>query len=303
LLQAVNSPKRPYFCTRLLPHCGHFSSSGTSGFLLRAADLLGGLAVRVAGAGENVPKRPFFSTMGRPQFSQYLVALLGKIGLVDVRQIHRQLARVGALRVAGAGDEAAVLAPLDDQGLPHFSQIKSVGFSIRLMSVMCSSACFEVLHEALVELAHGLAPVELAFFDLVELLFHARRVAHVEDVVEAFEQQVGHHHAQLGGLEFAAFLGDVLALLNGGKNRRVGGRAAHAVGFQLLDQRGFVVARRRLGEMLLGLRCLEASALAFGHGRQLVLQLLVFLVLLVLAFFVDLEEAVELHGRAGGAEE
>jgi hypothetical protein len=27
-------------------------------------------------------------------------------------------------------------------GLPHFSQIKSVGFSIRLMSVMCSSACF-----------------------------------------------------------------------------------------------------------------------------------------------------------------
>ncbi len=25
-------------------------------------------------------------------------------------------------------------------GLPHLSQIKSVGFSIRLMSVMCSSA-------------------------------------------------------------------------------------------------------------------------------------------------------------------
>ena len=32
VLQAVNSPNRPFFSTRLLPHCGHFSSSGTSDF-------------------------------------------------------------------------------------------------------------------------------------------------------------------------------------------------------------------------------------------------------------------------------
>ena len=69
------------------------------------------------------------------------------------------------------------LPHLITSGLPHFSHIKSVGFSIRLMSVMCSSACFRSLVEALVELAHGGAPVELAFLDFVELLFHARRVA------------------------------------------------------------------------------------------------------------------------------
>ncbi len=44
------------------------------------------------------------------------------------------------------------------------------------------------------------------------------------------------------------------------------------------------------------------SVLAFGHLRQLVLQLLVLFVLLVLAFFVDSQEAVELLHRSGGAE-
>jgi hypothetical protein len=40
-----------------------------------------------------------------------------------------------------------------------------------------------------------------------------------------------------------------------------------------------------------------------GHRRQPVLQLLVFLVGLVLAFLVDLEEAFELEHRTGGAEQ
>ena len=66
-------------------------------------------------------------------------------------------------------------------GLPHFSQIRSVGFSIRLMSVMLRFGVLQVLRELLVELGHGLAPLELAFLDLVELLFHARRVGDVED--------------------------------------------------------------------------------------------------------------------------
>ena len=64
-----------------------------------------------------------------------------------------------------------------------------------------------------------LAPVELAVLDLVEFLFHPRRVADVEDVVEARDQQVGHHHAEFGRQELAAFLLDVLALLDGGDDR------------------------------------------------------------------------------------
>ncbi len=55
--------------------------------------------------------------------------------------------------------------------------------------------------------------------------------------------------------------------------------------------------------MLLRLDLLEAQRLAFGYRRQLVLQILVFFVLLVLAFFVHLQEAVELQNAAGGAEQ
>ena len=75
-----------------------------------------------------------------------------------------------------------------------------------------------------------------------------------------------------------------------------------AVRFQALHESRFVVARRRFGEVLFGLDGLEPQHLAFGHGRQAVLHLLVVFVRLVLAFLVDLEEAVELRHAAGGAE-
>ena len=135
--------------------------------------------------------------------------------------------------IAGAGDEAAVLAPLDHQGLAALLADQVGGLLHPLDVGHVLFGVLQVLVEALVELAHGLAPVELAVFDLVELLFHPRRVLHVEDVVEALEQQIGHHHAEFGGREVAAFLLHVLALLNGGEDGGVGGRTAHAVGFQL----------------------------------------------------------------------
>ena len=73
------------------------------------------------------------------------------------------------------------------------------------------------------------------------------------------------------GTKLAAFFLYVLAILNRGENGCVGRGAAHAVGFELLDQRCFVVARRRLGEMLLRQNLFEAQRLAFGDGGQLVL--------------------------------
>ena len=86
------------------------------------------------------------------------------------------------------------------------------------------------------------------------------------------------------------------------ENRRIGGRAADAAFFELLDQRRFVVARRRLGEVLLRLQFLERQFLAGFERRQFVLQFLVFLVLAFLGFLVHFEEAVELHDGPGHAE-
>src|SRR5208283_5452573 len=232
------------------------------GLLLRAANRLGGFAVRVAGASEEGAEAALLEHHGPAAILAVLfVALLGKIGLVDIRQIHRQLARVCAIRIAGAGNEAAVFAPLDYQrlaallanqvgGLLHPLDIRHVLFGV-----------LQVLVEALIELLHGDAPVDLPVLDLVELGLHARRIRDVEDVVEAFEQQVGDHHAEFGGSEAAAILLDVIALLNGGNDRGVRGRASDAVGFQALHQRGFVIARRWLGEVLFRTDGLEPQAL------------------------------------------
>src|SRR5579885_2624255 len=88
------------------------------GFLLLPADLLRGLAIGISGACQERSEPAFFQDH-RPAavLAIFFVALLGQIDFVDIRQVDRQLARVGALGIAGARDEAAVLAPLDHQAL------------------------------------------------------------------------------------------------------------------------------------------------------------------------------------------
>src|SRR5690606_3788421 len=94
----------------------------------------------------------------------------------------------------------------------------------------------------------------------------------------------------------------VLAVQQGLDDRGVGGRAADAVLLQRLDQRRFGEARRRLGEVLVGVDAIERHALARLHRRQLAALVLVLLAPGVLAFLVDREEAGIDHGGAGGAE-
>ena len=110
----------------------------------------------------------------------------------------------------------AVAAPLDDHGLAALLA-NLVGRLLHALDVgHVALGVFQVFLETLVELAHGHAPVELAFFDIVQLAFHASRIGDVEQVVEAFEQKIGNHHAELGRRELAAVLADVFALLDGG---------------------------------------------------------------------------------------
>ena len=51
-----------------------------------------------------------------------------------------------------------------------------------------------------------------------------------------------------------------------------------------------------------GRRRLQRQLLSRFQRRQLVLQFLVFFILIIFRFFVDLEESVELHHRSGNAE-
>ena len=91
----MNSPKRPCLSTRFDSHFGHFSSRIWSGLaaasaLLGRDDLSRRLALGIAGAGEELPKRPRLSAIGLPQFSQSLFDLaafgvgLGRLELARV---------------------------------------------------------------------------------------------------------------------------------------------------------------------------------------------------------------------------
>src|ERR1035437_6663690 len=266
--------------------------------LLRAADLFGGLAVGVSGAGQEGAEAALLQDHGAAAvFAVFLFALLGDFHILGFR-----FAGVGALGVAGASDELAVLAPFQHEGLAALAAHLTGGFFHPLDVGHVLFGVLQIFVEALVEVGHGNPPVEFALFDFVEFFFHPRGVLHLEDVVETLQQQAGHDDAQFRGRGAAAFLLDVLALQNRGEDGGVGGGPADAVGFQAFDQGGFVVTRRRLGEVLFGLDGLEAQQFALGHGRQAVLQFFVFFIGLILTFLVDLEIAVELGDAAGGAE-
>src|SRR5262249_29333528 len=109
-------------------------------------------------------------------------------------------------------------------------------------------------------------------------------------------------HAEFGGTELAFELLYVFAVLNDRHDRGVGRRPSDAFLFESLDQRGFGVARRRLGEMLIRRKRIELQLFALFDLRQFRRALIVVFVLFVLALLLNRGEAVELDHRAGGAE-
>src|ERR1035441_1131856 len=219
----------------LLPHTGHFSSSCTSGFFCVPPM---GLVVLQSGypvQAKKVPKRPFFSTMGRPQFSQYSSSPCSARSILSTSGRSTVSSRV---YVQSGYPVQAMKLPwrphLITRGLPHFSQIKSDGTAHRLdhqgpAALLADQVggpfhpldvghvlfgVLQVFVELFVELPDGHAPGDLPRFDLVQFLLHAGGILDVENIVEVLEQQPGDHSAQLGGVETAALLPHVLALLN-----------------------------------------------------------------------------------------
>src|SRR5262249_13045485 len=72
---------------------------------------------------------------------------------------------------------------------------------------------FQVAFKLVVELAQRLGPTDLPFLDLVELFFHTRRVALVEEIVEAaVDQEIVDGLAECGGMKTSLHFLDVLAL-------------------------------------------------------------------------------------------
>ena len=176
--------------------------------------------------------------------------------------------------------------------------------------------------EGLVEAGDHLAPVLLSLGDHVELLLHLGGEVEVHHRGEVLHQEIVHHHADVGGEQllllgthvlggralgdlvvrqgkdavvalgaFPVLLHHVVLFLHGADRGRVGGRTADAEFLQFLHQAGLRVPRRGSIEALRGGHLAHAQVLALFHiGQQAFLLLAV---LIVLAFHVHLEEAVE----------
>jgi hypothetical protein len=95
-------------------------------------------------------------------------------------------------------------------------------------------------------------PVPLAGRDVVELLLEVggEVVAHV--LAEIVRQERGHEPPLVLGDQPALVLADILPLLDRGDDRGIGRRPPDPEFLHPLDERGLGVARRRLGEVLLG---------------------------------------------------
>src|SRR6185437_15127872 len=248
--------------------------------------------------------------------SERLGSAVERIGLA-IAALDGERPRVAAFGVVRAADEGAELAELEAQppGAAARAEPRVLAAAILREEVAAELLVERGDHlgdrqllgagdrrrELQPELAQHLLPVGAPARDIVELVLQigGEIVLH-QPVEEACEK---------GGDETAAILRheallvdlDVVAVLQDLDDRGIGRRSADAELLQPLDQAGLGIARQRLGEMLLRPDGLANHRLALGHRRQAAACALL-LVGVVAILVVELEEAVELDDRAGGAQ-
>ncbi len=118
----------------------------------------------------------------------------------------------------------------------------------------------ELFLEVAVELVENVFPVALALGHIVEVLFHTGGEAVVHQVREALGPVLGNDVTHLLRIETTVVQRHITAVLDGGDDRRVGRRTTDAALFHLLDQAGFGVTSRWLGEMLGRIKLDRASS-------------------------------------------
>ena len=180
---------------------------------------------------------------------------------------------------------------------------RSLSSASMTSEILRSRVCSTALENCVPERLHDPAPVGPPAGDVVELLLERGGEAGVDVALEEAGQEGGDQPAAVLGDEALVLHADVVAVAQHGQDAGVGAGAADAELLHLLDQAGFRVARRRLGEVLVGADRgrarsgrARASAAACGCRRPAPSGAVVD----VLA--IELEEAVEGDDRAGGAQ-
>ena len=227
-----------------------------------------------------------------------------------------ELAGIAAVGIIGTADKGTELAQLEAE-LPipagragaRIAAIARVGEDMgaenavdRLQNLgdLQVARCLHGLGEILPEIAQNHFPVDQAGRNLVELVFQLGGKV----VFDIFAEK----GAEKGGDELAAVLGheallletDIIAILQHRNDRGIGRRPADAQLLQRLDQAGFAVARRRLGEMLFGHQLAQGKR-RIGLYRRQQPAVLILRFRIVAPFLVKLEEAGKADHAAGSA--
>ncbi len=255
---------------------------------------------------------------GRRIDAQFAIAALGA-AVGRVGRGHR--AGVFALRIARTADEGAETAGLQAQlafmadrafaGIGSVALVREDVRTQRLVQVIedrrgAQFACglrggVEVLPEA----AQQGLPVQIARRHLVQLGLQRGGEVVLDPFGEELLEEGRDQPSLVLRVEAVLVHADVFAVAQGRQDGGVGRRATDAQLFQLLDQGGFREARRRFGEVLVGADRLDLGLGAFlqrGQAAAFVFLVLSALLLLVAAFFIGGDEAVEDHDLAGGAQ-
>ena len=174
----------------------------------------------------------------------------------------------------------------------------------RLCGFVTRDVLFRVIDqvdERLPEFLQWLGPRLFAARDGIELIFHRRSEAVIDVLAEVRAQEVVDDLANVGSDEAPTVHIDVFAIFQGRDDRSVGRRTTDTMFFERLDERGFGVARRRLGEMLRAAQAYEIDDVTFLHGREDAIVIIVGCI--VLTFEIDGNEARLDQGRAIGAKQ
>ncbi len=191
---------------------------------------------------------------------------------------------VAALRIVGAADEGAETAGLQAEPAraaggadARIGPVRTRREDHRAERVvegvehLGDAQLADLAHgglEVLPEVAQQLLVVEVAGRDLVELLFQGGGEIVLHVAAEELLEEGGDQAALVVRDEPVLVHVDVGAVAQHGQDRGVGGGAADAELLHLLDQAGFRIARRRLGEVLVGLGLQHLGRGAFRDGRQ-----------------------------------
>ena len=143
--------------------------------------------------------------------------------------------------------------------------------------------------------------VQLARFDLVQLVLHVGGELVIGNRLELVNQQAGNAFAERRRTKRLVLLGDVIAVDDGRNGRRIGGRPADAAFLHRTDERCLGVASRRLRKVLGRLDLLSGQLVALIKARQrLSCGILLFLV--VRALLVNRSKARKRDRMTGCAE-